>query len=74
MLLLDLVNPRKILGQSGQIFVPQTDFECDGFVCNVVFPTGIIELEKTVLVYYGAGDSCTAVVEFSIQDLIDSIK
>ena len=32
---------------------------------DVVFPTGIIETPGSYLVYYGAADSCTAVVEFS---------
>ena len=73
-LLLDLADPRKIIGRSGQIFGPQSDFECGGFVGNVVFPTGIVELDKTVLVYYGAADTSTAVVELSLQDLLSAAK
>jgi predicted GH43/DUF377 family glycosyl hydrolase len=73
-LLLDLEQPRKILRRSGHIFVPETDFEREGFVKNVVFPTGIVELDQTVLVYYGAADSSTAVVEFSIKDLLHAAK
>jgi len=71
-LLLDLDNPRKILGRSGQIIAPQSDYECAGFVSNVVFPTGIVECGETVLVYYGAADTSTAVVEFRVKDLVDA--
>ena len=72
-MLLDLDEPRKILGRSGQIFAPEVDYECNGFVCDVVFPTGIIETEETFLVYYGAADTCTAVVEFSREELMQSM-
>ena len=37
---------------------------------DVVFPTGIVETEETFLVYYGAADACTAVVEFSREELM----
>ena len=73
-LLLDLIDPQKILGRSGQIFLPQCDFECEGFVCNVVFPTGIVELDKSVLIYYGAADTSTAVVEFALEDLLNAAR
>jgi predicted GH43/DUF377 family glycosyl hydrolase len=65
-LLLDLDNPAKIRRRTTtSIFEPTADFERRGFVPDVVFPTGIIETPDAYLVYYGAADSCTAVVEFS---------
>jgi predicted GH43/DUF377 family glycosyl hydrolase len=70
-LLLDLEEPRRILGSRGQVFVPETDYERQGFVPNVVFPTGIFEQGETVLVYYGAADTSTAVVEFSLRELLE---
>jgi predicted GH43/DUF377 family glycosyl hydrolase len=69
--LLDLEEPRRILGSRGQVFVPETDYERQGFVPNVVFPTGIFEQGETVLVYYGAADTSTAVVEFSLRELLE---
>ena len=36
-----------------------------GFVPDVVFPTGIVEIGESYLMYYGAADCCTAVVEFA---------
>ncbi len=62
-LLLDLDEPCRVIGQtSGPILAPETDFELHGFVPNVVFPTGIVDREGTVLLYYGAADMVCAVV------------
>ena len=60
------ITPRESVGRTAtSIFEPTADFERHGFVPDVVFPTGIIETEGSYLIYYGAADSCTAVVEFS---------
>ena len=37
---------------------------------NVVFPTGLVRDGDTLLVYYGAADSVTAVAEFSERELL----
>jgi predicted GH43/DUF377 family glycosyl hydrolase len=63
-------NPRRIIGHHAEILVPEADFEREGFVPEVVFPTGVVECGDTVLVYYGAADSATAVVEWRICDLL----
>jgi predicted GH43/DUF377 family glycosyl hydrolase len=70
-LLMDLENPRRILGAAGNVFVAETEYERQGFVPNVVFPTGIVQRGEHVLVYYGAADTCTAVVEFSLGDVLE---
>jgi predicted GH43/DUF377 family glycosyl hydrolase len=71
-LLLDRDDPRRILGRSPQLFRPEARFETEGFVPGVVFPTGIVARGDTVLVYYGAADTCSAVVEFSLAELLAS--
>ena len=72
-LLMDLENPRRILGTAAQVFVAETEYERQGFVPSVVFPTGIVQRGENVLVYYGAADSCTAVVEFSLGDILELV-
>jgi predicted GH43/DUF377 family glycosyl hydrolase len=73
-LLLDPDNPARIVRRTPEsIFEPEAVFECEGFVPNVVFPTGIVENEKSFLLYYGAADTCTAVVEFSREDLMATL-
>jgi beta-1,2-mannobiose phosphorylase / 1,2-beta-oligomannan phosphorylase len=65
LLLLDPEDPSRILRRTaGSVFEPTAEFERIGFVPDVVFPTGIVEAGGSYLVYYGAADSCTAVVEF----------
>jgi len=73
-LLLDLENPRRIIGRSGRLFVPETKYELEGFVPNVVFPTGIVLRDDTALIYYGAADTYIAVVEFSLADILNSLR
>jgi beta-1,2-mannobiose phosphorylase / 1,2-beta-oligomannan phosphorylase len=74
-LLLDPKNPAKILRRTpDSIFEPTANFERHGFVPDVVFPTGIVELDASYLIYYGAADSCTAVVEFSQEELWASLS
>ncbi len=62
-LLLDAENPTTILKRTHEaIMQPEADFECEGFVPNVVFPTGLVERNETVLIYYGAADACVGLV------------
>jgi predicted GH43/DUF377 family glycosyl hydrolase len=74
LLLLDLEDPRRIRSASGQAFMPETEYEQRGFVPNVVFPTGIVDRGENVLVYYGAADTCTGVVEFSLKEVLETAK
>jgi beta-1,2-mannobiose phosphorylase / 1,2-beta-oligomannan phosphorylase len=73
-LLLDIDDPRRILRASGAVIVPTTAFEKNGYVPNVVFPTGIVERGETALVYYGAADTCTGVVEFSLREMLNAAR
>jgi predicted GH43/DUF377 family glycosyl hydrolase len=74
-LLLDLNDPAKILRRTpASIFEPTADFERHGFVPDVVFPTGIVETGNSFLIYYGAADSCTAVVEFSRNEVLGALS
>jgi predicted GH43/DUF377 family glycosyl hydrolase len=73
-LLLDSTDPARVLRRTqSSIFEPSAEFERSGFVADVVFATGIVELGNSYLVYYGAADSCTAVVEFSKGEVLASL-
>ena len=70
-ILLDPDDPTRVLRRTpAPFFVPETAFEVAGFVPNVVFPTGVVEEGGSLLVYYGAADTFTAVAEFSRADLL----
>jgi predicted GH43/DUF377 family glycosyl hydrolase len=70
-LLLDMHEPHRIVRRTARpILVPETDFEREGFVPNVLFPTGVVDRGDTLLVYYGAADTVCAVVELSKADVL----
>ena len=56
------------------VIAPTAPFERDGFVGDVVFPTGLVETGDTLLVYYGAADACTAVVELSRNEVFGALQ
>ena len=68
-------DPSRVLRRSKiPLFSPLTDFECNGFVPNVVFPTGIVAENRSLLIYYGAGDTVTAVIRMSIDEVLASMR
>lgn len=74
-LLLDAENPARVLARSSTpLLSPTEPFECDGFVPNVVFPTGLVEHGGRVRVYYGAADTYTAVAEMALGELLQTLS
>ena len=73
-LLLDLDNPRKIIGRTnGPMLVPEEPYELSGHVSNVVFPSGALLQGDTLTIYYGATDTTTCSAHVHLGDLISSI-
>ncbi len=73
-LLLDRSNPSRILRRSNSpIMRPTADFEQNGLVSDVVFPTALIESGELMQLYYGAADTYTAMVEFSRKELLAAL-
>ena len=69
-ILLDLENPLNIIASLPYaLFEPEHEWEVNGNVNNVVFPTGSIQKGDIMYVYYGAADSRIACVSFSITEL-----
>ncbi len=74
-LLLDAADPTRVLKRTAEPFMrPEAEFEVNGFVPNVVFPTGVVEDGEKLLVYYGAADAVTAVAEFSRRAILDAMS
>lgn len=74
-MLLDRDDPSRIIGHATEpIMTPSADFEQQGFLPRVVFPTGAVLRGDRLLVYYGAADDKVAVTEFSLQELLDTLK
>ena len=73
-LLLAHDQPQRILARSRMpLLTPHTDFERQGFVPNVIFPTGIVVEGSSLLIFYGACDTSTAVVRMPLEDVLGSM-
>lgn len=78
-LLLDRKNPEKILARSPKnkpLFKPIKNWEKEGFVNQVVFPTGVIvdKNKKDLLIYYGGADSVVGVTKIGKDEIFDSME
>lgn len=81
--LFDLENPQKLIGITKEpILVPEMDYETlragseyehEGFLPNIVFPTGIVQKGDELFIYSGAADTYTAVTILSLQDVLNAI-
>jgi predicted GH43/DUF377 family glycosyl hydrolase len=72
--LLDLNNPVKEIARLPYaLFSPEYDWELNGEVNNVVFPTGTAVFGNTLFIYYGAADSLIACASVSLPDLVTEL-
>ncbi|MEK9177521.1 MAG: hypothetical protein AAB777_00190, partial [Patescibacteria group bacterium] len=72
--LLDLENPRKIIGRTkGPFMVPEAYYEKVGQVPNIIFPSGALIQGDKLEVYYGATDTYCAFATIPLDNLLDSI-
>jgi predicted GH43/DUF377 family glycosyl hydrolase len=68
-------DPSRVVKVSPEpILEPQLDFEKEGFVAKVVFPTGVLEDDDRLLLYYGASDKYCAMAEVSRRDVMNGLK
>jgi predicted GH43/DUF377 family glycosyl hydrolase len=73
-LLLDAQQPWKVLARSARpILEPQADYEVNGFFGNVVFSCGALCENGLVRIYYGAADTCMALVEIPLEEILSSL-
>ncbi len=74
-LLLDLENPRKIIGRTkGPFMVPEAYYEEVGQVPHTIFPSGALIRGGQLEIYYGAADTHVAVATIPLDNLLRSIK
>ena len=69
--LLDLEDPSKLIArQKEPILKPTLEWEVNGFVPNVVFSCGEVELEDRIIVYYAGADTVIGAAEIKKNDII----
>jgi beta-1,2-mannobiose phosphorylase / 1,2-beta-oligomannan phosphorylase len=74
-LLLDKNDPSKVLARSKQpIMEPILDYEQTGFFGNVVFTNGHVVDGDTITLYYGASDEVICGAQFSIAEILNTLK
>lgn len=72
--LLDLKNPRKVIARLPYpFFSPDQDYEKEGHVNDVVFPTGISVFDNELYVYYGTSDTYVAAASVQIDKLLQEL-
>lgn len=72
--LLDLDDPVKVIARLPYpLFKPQKDYELEGHVNNVVFPTGTSIFRDRLYIYYGASDSYVGAASVNLSSLLDEL-
>lgn len=75
MAMLDLVNPRHIIGRIQEsILEPSEPYEFEGIVRNIVFPSGLIKEKNELYIYYGAADTTCCVATTSYDNIISHFE
>ncbi len=72
--LLDLDNPQYEIGRlSYPLFEPEEEWEMKGYVNSVCFPTGSVQIEEKLYIYYGAADERIGCASVNISELVTEI-
>jgi predicted GH43/DUF377 family glycosyl hydrolase len=74
---MDLEDPERCIRRSNTwIFGPETTYEREGDVNNVVFPCGytVGDDGDSLNIYYGAADNSIALATASIRTLLDWLR
>ena len=73
--LMDINDPTiEISRLKKPLFSPGEDWEKNGYVNNVVFPTGAALFDDDLYIYYGAADSCIGVASMKLNSLLQQLK
>ena len=73
--LVDLADPRTIIARTkGPLLTPAADYEGDGMVPNVIFPSSALIEDDKLRLYYGAADTHCAAADISLAELIKDMK
>ncbi len=73
--LLDIDDPRKVIARLPYpLFEPKEDYELNGVVNNVVFPTGTALFDDKIYIYYGAADKVIACASVSLKELLKELQ
>ena len=69
--LLDRNNPGKVIGRTAEPVLTAVDADRSGYVPNVVYTCGALQVGERLLVPYGISDSAVGFATVEIKDLLD---
>lgn len=73
--LLDLDNPGRVLARLDKPLIsPENASEKIGMVRNIVFPSGLVEFDGRLYIYYGGADERIAVASVDKNELLQRLK
>ena len=74
-MLLDKDDPSKVLARTKDfVMEPEFDYETSGLYNGCVFPTGAVERDGTLYVYYGCADKYIAVATAKTADVLAELR
>lgn len=72
--LLDLKDPFRVTAKiNDPILVPETDYERQGEIPNIVFPSGAFIKNTSLYLYYGAADTTCCLATLKLNDLTNML-
>lgn len=72
--LFDLHNPQKEISRLPYpLFKPEYEWELEGMVNNVCFPTGTVLIEDVLYIYYGGADEQIACASVNLSELLQEL-
>ena len=72
-LLLDLDDPRRVIGHLREPFIEPDEDEREGYVPNVVYTCGAIVHGERLVVPYGFSDAGVAIAHVALADLLEAL-
>ncbi|MGM0439644.1 MAG: glycoside hydrolase family 130 protein [Chlamydiota bacterium] len=71
--LLDLDDPRKVIGTLEEPFLVPNEHEREGYVPNVVYTCGSIVHNEEIVIPYAMSDFCSTYATVKVRDILDAI-
>lgn len=72
--LLDLEDPARIVGRTAEpLLLPEKNYEMQGDVPNVIFPSGALVDGDTLYVYYGGADTTCCAATVPLAELLEAM-
>ena len=72
--LLEYDRPHKVLARTKHcIFQAEAPYEKTGFIPNVVFPTGILQRDDEIWMYYGAADTSICLAKAPVSEVLSAL-